>query len=114
MKIVDFGSEKGRIIEAFGSQNLAMTRILSSSGELQTGCMHLGPNGVVGYHQATVPQLFLVVGGEGFVKGKENEELPIQAGSAAFWEAGEWHETRTEQGLTAIVIEGESLKLYLE
>ncbi|WP_339322032.1 cupin domain-containing protein [Paenibacillus sp. FSL W8-0194] len=114
MNIYHFGSEKGKTINAYGSRHLVMTRILSSSGELQTGCMHLGPGGVVGYHQATMPQLFLVVSGEGVVRGSENEEMPIQAGSAAYWEAGEWHETQTEQGLTAIVIEGESLKLYLE
>lgn len=114
MKIYNFGSGNGKDIHAFGSQNLVMTRILSSSDELQAGCMHLGPNGVVGYHQATAPQLFMVVSGEGFVKGDENEEQRIQAGSAAYWEAGEWHETRTEQGLTAIVIEGISLNLFME
>lgn len=114
MKIYHFGSEYGRDIHAFGSQNLVMTRVLSSMDELQTGCMHLGPNGVVGYHQATAPQLFMVVSGSGFVRGQENGEQPIEAGSAAFWEAGEWHETRTEHGLTAIVIEGISLNLYME
>jgi len=30
------------------------------------------------------------------------------------WNAGEWHETQTERGLTVIVIEAESFKLYLE
>ncbi|MDR0269974.1 cupin domain-containing protein [Paenibacillus sp.] len=114
MKIYNFGSENGKDIHAYGSKQLVMTRILSSSADLQTGCMHLGPNGVVSYHQATTPQLFLVISGEGFVKGYENEEQRIQAGSAAFWEAGEWHETRTEHGLSAIVIEGISMNIYLE
>ena len=34
----------------------------------------------------------------------------IQAGEAVFWMKGEWHETKTDTGLTAIVIEGETLR----
>jgi hypothetical protein len=34
------------------------------------GCMHVDTGGIVGYHQASISQLFAVVAGEGVVKGK--------------------------------------------
>ncbi|WP_046213568.1 cupin domain-containing protein [Paenibacillus wulumuqiensis] len=113
MKIYNFGSETGKNIESFNSKNLIMTRILKETKDTHIGCMYIGENGIVGLHQAPVPQLLLVVSGEGTVKGKENKEFSIRAGFAAYWEAQEWHETKTETGLTAIVFEGESLDLMM-
>lgn len=72
--------------------------------------MRLGANGTAGYHQATVPQLFLVVLGQGWVTGPTRERVPIAAGQAAFWEKGEWHESGSNSGMTAIVIESEALQ----
>jgi len=55
-----------------------------------------------------MPQLFLVVQGEGWVRGESPETRSITTGYAAFWEKDEWHESGTESGMTAIVIEVES------
>lgn len=74
--------------------------------------MHIDADGIVGLHEASIAQ-FLVVAGEGIVKGKEGKEYLIKAGYAAFWEAGEWHETSTKTGLTAIVIEGSLINLKM-
>lgn len=114
MKIYNFGSETGKKIEAFNSKNLMMTKILKETKDTHVGCMYIEGNGIIGLHQATVPQLFLVVCGEGIVKGKEDKEFLIRAGFAAYWETEEWHETKTETGLTAIVIEGISLELMMK
>jgi quercetin dioxygenase-like cupin family protein len=76
---------------------------------VQIGCMHIGAGGIVGYHQATVRQLFLVVAGTGWVRGKDEPRQPIAAGQAAYWEAGEWHESGSQDGMTAIVIEATTL-----
>ncbi|WP_245752285.1 cupin domain-containing protein [Planifilum fulgidum] len=54
-------------------------------------------------------QLFLVVSGSGRVRGEASDRVPIRAGEAVFWEAGEGHESGTETGMTAIVIEGSVL-----
>jgi hypothetical protein len=35
--------------------------------------------------------------------------MNIKAGQAAFWISGEWHESGTEFGMRAIVIESDSL-----
>ncbi len=76
---------------------------------MHIGCMHIGPNGVVGYHQATVPQLFLVVQGSGWVTSTDRARHPITAGQAAFWHGGEWHESGSDDGIMVIVVEGEGL-----
>ncbi|WP_373906668.1 cupin domain-containing protein [Ureibacillus sinduriensis] len=70
---------------------------------IQTG------NGIVGYHQAIVPQLFLVLNGEGFVRNDKEVYFKVQSGDAVFWGKDEWHKTKIEVGLTAIVIESEEL-----
>ncbi|WP_449444535.1 cupin, partial [Ureibacillus acetophenoni] len=75
------------------------------------GCMYLEENGIIGYHQAVVPQLLLIMNGEGFVRGESEEYFKVQPGDAVFWEKDEWHETKTDKGLTAIVIESEELNL---
>ncbi|MCL6627022.1 hypothetical protein [Alicyclobacillus shizuokensis] len=50
--------------------------------------------------------------GAGRVHGRQFElaySASISAGHAVYGEDGEWHETRTDTGLTAIVVEGEDL-----
>jgi len=82
-----------------------MSRIIQTDKATNIGCMHLDENGVVGYHQAEVPQLLLVINGEGYVRNEKEVYVKVAPGDAVFWEEGEWHETKTEKGLTAIVIE---------
>jgi hypothetical protein len=132
VKIYRFGPEVGHHISHFDS-DFTMSPILRTTGDLppdaaagdeaasqawhaavarrgvRIASMHIGPGGRVGYHQATVPQLFLVVAGAGWVRGAAPERTPIQPYTAAFWTGGEWHGAGSETGLTAIVIEGETL-----
>lgn len=61
------------------------------------------------YHQAVVPQLLLILNGEGYVRNKKDEHFKVESGDAVFWGKDEWHETKTDVGLTAIVIESEEL-----
>lgn len=112
MKIYRFDEEVGKQINVFQS-NFIISKILKDSGQLHIGCMHIPENGAVGYHEAVTNQLLLVVQGEGYVCGENKEKIYIQAGQAAFWEKGENHETNTNTGLMAIVIEGEDLSLNM-
>lgn len=107
MKIFCFDPGVGREITHFGSANVIQSRVAALNGQAQVSCMYLQPKGVIGYHQAAASQLFLVVGGEGRVRVEGAEDQPIEAGQAVYWEQGEWHETRTETGMTALVIEAE-------
>jgi quercetin dioxygenase-like cupin family protein len=87
-----------------------MSKILKHQGNIHIGSMHLQPNGVIGYHEAVVSQLLLIVQGEGLVCGANKEKVKIEAGQAVFLDKGELHETSTENGLIAIVMEAESLE----
>ena len=100
-----FNSDRGRHITKFAS-DFVMSPLVRAP-ELHVGCMRLAAGGSVGYHQATSPQLFAVVEGSGWIaSGRERKLEPIATGGAVIWDAGEWHEVGTDEGLVAIVVEG--------
>ncbi len=110
MRLYSFGATHGRPITEFGSVYVTINGIVYVlEGDVQVGCMRLAPGGRVGAHQATTRQLFLVMSGEGWVRGPESERTPIAVGQAAFWEPGEEHESGSETGMVALVIEGDTL-----
>ncbi|HLR51669.1 MAG TPA: AraC family ligand binding domain-containing protein [Candidatus Avamphibacillus sp.] len=108
MELYKFGKEEGVQVSKFNS-DFVMSRIIQTDKPTNIGCMHLDENGIVGYHQAIVSQLLLILNGEGYVRGKEEEYYKVQPGDAVFWGKDEWHETKSDKGLTAIVIEGVEL-----
>jgi quercetin dioxygenase-like cupin family protein len=69
--------------------------------------IEIGPGGNLGRHRATVAQLFVVVRGSGWVSGADGERVAIAAGEAAVWEGGEEHESGSDGGMTALVVETE-------
>jgi quercetin dioxygenase-like cupin family protein len=108
MEFYRFDKEIGKKITKFNS-DFIMSRIIKTEKPAHIGCMYLEANGTIGYHQAVVPQLLLIMNGEGYVRGEKEEYFKVQAGDAVFWEKDEWHETKSNSGLTAIVIESEEL-----
>ncbi|WP_459501121.1 cupin [Bacillus sp. C1] len=109
MKIFDFSAEVGNHISVFHS-DFIMSKVVKHQSEVHIGCMHLQPKGIIGYHEAVVSQLLLIVQGEGFVCGADKKKKTVAPGQAVFWNKGEFHETTTETGLMAIVIESENLE----
>lgn len=109
MKIYTFHQKQGTKITKFDS-NFVMSKIVQTNQEAYLGCMYLEEKDIIGYHQAVVPQLLLIVNGEGLVKGEQDQYVPIKAGEAVFWEENEWHETKSDSGLMAIVIESPELE----
>jgi hypothetical protein len=105
MKIFRFDRDTGKIVDRYNSSGLTLTRVAHLLEETMIHWAYLEPNGLIGYHQATVPQLFLVVQGEGWVRGEAPERTNIQTGQGAYWEEGEGHEAGTETGMTAIIME---------
>ncbi|HEY7729406.1 MAG TPA: cupin domain-containing protein [Gaiellaceae bacterium] len=112
MRLVLFGAEQGREIAAFGSVAFVHTRLAAAQGKAVIGIVRLGPGGSIGRHPAAAAQLLAVVEGTGAVSGADGEEQPIGPGVAAVWEPGEDHETRTDAGLVAVVVEAERLDLH--
>ena len=117
MRIVEFGHDVGR---APGDERLRnvtiapLTPPLASGASVQAACFRLGPASRIARHPASVPQIFAVVDGSGWISGEEGDERGIRAGEAVFWETGESHETRSDDGLTAIVIEGDGLRPFID
>ena len=95
-----------RPLTAPGSAEATVRRLAT---EAHAVTIELGPGGVVGRHPARVPQLFCVVRGSGWVSGSDNVREPIAGGEAVVWDAGEEHESGSDEGMTVLVVEAESL-----
>jgi hypothetical protein len=106
MKIFRFDPEVGRNIDRYNSSGFIISRVAQLFDEAVINCAYLDAKGVIGYHQTTVSQLFLVVHGEGWVRGELPHRTSIKAGQAAYWDKEEWHESGTETGMTVVIIEG--------
>ena len=109
MKLVQF--EAASAITQFDSRGATIAGIARCSGHVQVAFLELEPGGVVGMHEAACPQLLLIVGGEARVRSGDDEPIALAQGHGVFWAAGELHETVSEVGLTAIVVEAETLEL---
>ncbi|WKA56555.1 cupin [Planococcus shixiaomingii] len=110
MKVYTFEKESGKHITAFNS-SFVMTRIARTESATHVGMVFLEPGETIGFHKAVVPQLLLVIEGEGWVRSDMHQKRLIKKGEAVSWTKGEGHETTTESGLTALVIEAEDLLL---
>ena len=83
-----------------------LTRPLSDDAAFQGAIFRVAAGGCIARHPATVPQILAVIEGSGEVSGADGISETITAGEAVYWAAGEEHETRTDTGLTALVLEG--------
>ncbi|PYZ94895.1 cupin [Salipaludibacillus keqinensis] len=108
MQLYRFDNEIGKKVTHFNS-HFIMSRITKTESAAQISCMYLEPDGVIGFHKTVVPQLLIIVTGEGWVRNDDMSEISVKAGDAVYWEEGEGHETFTNSGLTAIVVESEEL-----
>ncbi|TCZ79289.1 cupin [Paenibacillus albiflavus] len=114
MRLFSFDQSAGNAIDKYGSKNLVITPIMRLLDKqldiIQMACMHLDKDGLIGGHEAVIPQMFIVVDGEGWATGGEGIRIPISKGQLVLWNAGEWHEVSSENGLCAIVVESDQLE----
>jgi quercetin dioxygenase-like cupin family protein len=114
VRLVRFDPEQGRELDRFGSVGFVHVRLAASSGDAALSVVHLAAGGRIGRHPAASAQVLAVVSGSGLVSGGSGEEQPIDAGTAAVWEEGEEHETRTAGGLVAFMLEGAAVRVLAE
>jgi len=105
-----------RRIELHGEREVTAARSVDArvrrlAGDAHVVVIEIGPGGVVGRHPAVGAQLFAVVRGSGWVSGGQGEREPIGTGEAVLWEAGEEHESGSEDGMSVLVVEAETLDL---
>jgi quercetin dioxygenase-like cupin family protein len=111
VRLIAFDPERLRAIDHHGSSGFELaplTRIPDGPGHVVL--VRLAPGGRIGRHPTAGAQLLAVVSGSGTVSGGDGVDRPIAAGTAAAWEAGEQHETRTDEGLVAVVVEAAELE----
>ncbi len=111
VQILDLDATDGRAIDRFESQNARHQGVARLEGRGGVSLISLGASGVVGRHPAVVDQLFCVVDGQGWVSGADGSRVPVRAGQAVHWAAGEVHESGSESGMTALVVEIESCRI---
>jgi quercetin dioxygenase-like cupin family protein len=86
-----------------------LTAPLAAGSSVQAAVFRLAAGGRIARHPADVPQILAVLEGEGLVSGGTGEFEAIAAGDAVFWSAGEEHETRSDYGMTAVIVEARGL-----
>ena len=79
---------------------------------VQAAIFRFEPGGRLRRHRGTDPQIFAIPEGSGEVSGADGDDEPIEAGEAVFLHEGEEHEMKSAAGLTALIIEGESLDRF--
>ncbi|MCM3183860.1 cupin domain-containing protein [Priestia megaterium] len=109
MKIYKFSKEHGKKVEKYQSYLATYVKMIHTNEAATIGYMYIEEEGTVGYHEAPIPQLFIVAEGEGWVTGENQKRISIKRGEAVLWEKGEWHTSGSETGMTAIVIQSEEL-----
>lgn len=89
-----------------------LTAPAGEGSEVQAAIFRVAPGGRLLRHPATFPQILAVLEGSGEVSGADGVDEPIAAGEAVFWSEGEEHETKSEGGLTALIVEGRNLDRF--
>lgn len=96
-----------RAIGSYGSTGVAMDFLPRVTDEPTTSVhvARLEPGGTLGRHPATITQLFAVIEGDGEVAGADGVRVPIAAGQAALWEAGEEHQSWAITPMIVVLVE---------
>jgi len=86
---------------------------ISGRSPFQAAVFRFAPGGRIARHPGgSGTQILAVLTGSGEVSGASGVEEPIAAGEAVFWQAGEEHELKSAEGLTALIIEGDGLEVF--
>lgn len=97
-------------IHDHGSRGSHVAHLLGAMSRSNLVRIRMEPEGLLGMHQASEDQLFIVIQGTGLVRSEDSEHVEIGEGDMVFWQSGEIHETASgPDGLKAIVMEGPSL-----
>lgn len=92
--IEDMGRETGKSVARFDS-NFVLAWIVVAEKPTHIAYMYLESHGVVGLHQASVPQLLLIFAGQGWVRDDTSDVIPVGVGDAILWNTEEWHEMKS-------------------
>ena len=115
MERFSFGSEvafvpRGDLLD--GVTVAPLTAPFEEGSTVQAAIFRFQPGGRLRRHPTTNPEIFAILEGSGEVSGADGDDEPIEAGEAVFLHEGEEHEMKSAAGLTALIIQGESLDRF--
>jgi quercetin dioxygenase-like cupin family protein len=116
VRIIHLGQERGTALTADGTIRASRVELAGTAdaGATELGVVYLGAGGRLGRREASVPQVFLVVAGDGWVADARGFRHRVRPGEGAYIAAGDVHEVGTDTGLTAVVLEAERLPLLTD
>lgn len=106
MRIIRLADVPRRRVEAHGSVGFDVGA-LGVTADAALVVVRLAAGGRIGRHPAAGRQVLVLLTGDARVAGYDGTPVDLLPGDAAVWEPGEAHETRTVDGLTALVVEGD-------
>ena len=95
-----------------GVRMAPLTQPFEEGALVQAAIFRFEPGGRICRHPGTYPQIIAVLEGSGDVCGANGFDEPISPGEAVFLHEDEDHELKSEAGLTALIIEGETLDWF--
>ena len=105
MRVFRFDPEVSIPIDHFGSQ-FRIGPLTGPDARVRAQVMWLSPGDSIGRHPTSVRQLFAVVAGSAIVSGADGVPRTLTVGQAAAWDVGEDHDVRSDEGCTALCLEG--------
>lgn len=94
-------------ITAFGATGVAgtaLTRVGRVDGAA-VDVLTFQPGAVLGRHPTRVWQLLSLVSGSGWASGADGVRAPLLSGDTILWEPDEEHESGTDDGMVAVVVQ---------
>jgi quercetin dioxygenase-like cupin family protein len=80
---------------------------IKGANEFRVHIASVSPGGLLGRHPARLWQLFHVISGSGWVSGDDGQRHGIQAGQSVRWSPGESHESGSDTGMLAAIVQAD-------
>jgi hypothetical protein len=103
MRIIRLAEHPDHLIEKFGSSGFHLGHI---GRDVHSIIVRIEPYGRIGRHPTEKSQLLMPLIGSALASGDDSVVAEIHPGEAVLWSDGESHETTTESGLLAVVLDG--------
>lgn len=92
----------------YSARNVSISTLIDG-GSFRVTLATFGPGGRIGSHPTGVDQLFHVVSGGGWASGDGGERIDVTAGEYVLWQAGEDHESGSDDGMTVVIVQAAEL-----
>lgn len=103
-QLIRFDKSVASAVENYGARSTSSVHLGSGSGESHAYVLHFEAGGEIGEHETGFGQLFVVVGGAGWVvSGSDRYE--VEVGDAVLLPRGVMHAKGSESGMTAVMIQ---------